>query len=152
MFAATTAVSFAAPLPDAPAGMVKKEELLTAVHVHPAGAVTWSDSDPPLAPALTAAGFTVTVQLAPAWLSVNTAVPMLIDADRTDDVGLAATEYPTFRFPAPFAPDVTVSHAALLTAVQLVVDEGAVTAAVPVLAPAATLADAGLTANAVGAS
>jgi hypothetical protein len=72
-----------------------------------------------------------------AWLTVNVCPPMVIVAVLAAVV-FASAENCTVPFPVPVAPDVTLSHCALLAAVH--VQPGpAVTATVPVPPPAAML-------------
>lgn len=70
---------------------------------------------------------------------------------RNDVLGFAATAYETVPLPVPGEPEVTLSHEALLTAVQPQPDV-VVTAAEPGPPGAVTLTVVGETVNAQGAA
>jgi hypothetical protein len=109
---------------------------LEAVHVHPGGADTVMVNGPPPSPTAMLVGATVNAHPL-AWLTVNVCPPMVIVAERAAVVFASAANC-TVPFPVPVAPEVTVSHCALLAAVH--VQPGpAVTATVPVPPPAAML-------------
>jgi hypothetical protein len=132
------------PLPDPedPAVTVNQAALLTAVHAHPAGAVTLTVPLPPPDATLCDVGEIVSVHAMPAWVTVKV-LPAIVSVplrDETDPFAVAVNE--TDPLPDPEDPAVTVTQAALLTAVHAH-PAGAVTLTVPLPPPDATLWDVG---------
>ena len=108
-----------------------------AVHAHPAPPVTLTV--PVVAPAAGLALVGLIEYVHPlAWLTVKVWPAIVIVPVRAASV-FAATEYPTEPLPEPLAPLVIVSHAAFDVAVHAQ-PVPAVTATVPVEAPAPGLA------------
>jgi hypothetical protein len=133
------------PLPDPedPAVTVNQPALLTAVHAHPAGAVTLTVPLPPPDGTLCDVGEIVSVQVMPACVTVNV-LPAIVSVplrDETDPFAVALNE--TDPLPEPDAPAVTVSHPVLLLTAVHAQPVGAVTATVPVLLPEPMLCDVG---------
>jgi hypothetical protein len=118
VLAATSNVTEALPDPDAPLVSVIQALLLTAVHGQPAATVTV------LLPLLAAAGNdwlvgdTAGEHEFPACVTVKVA-PAMVSVPLRPDPVLAAAVNLTDPLPDPVAPLVTVSHDALLAAVQL---------------------------------
>ena len=92
--------------------------LLTAVHAQPAVVVTVIVFDPPAAIAVRVVGVIEYEHGAASCVTVNVCPPIVTVAVRLLDVVFPPTLMPTTPFPEPLAPLVTVSHAALLTAVH----------------------------------
>jgi hypothetical protein len=132
------------PLTFAPAVIVSHGAVLVALHAQPAALVT--PTLPVLAPAatLTVVGSMVTVQPL-ACVSANVWPPMVSVAERGPPL-VALTAYCTVPLPLPFAPEVIVSHGALLVALQAQ-SAPAVTLTLPAPPAAATFAVEGLIAN-----
>ncbi len=129
------------PDPDAPDVTVSQPSLLTAVHAHPAGAVTATLPLPPVEAILCDVGEIVSVHVIPACVTVKV-LPAIVSVPVRDDVDvLADTPKLTEPFPDPDAPAVTVSQPVLLLTAVQAQPEGAVTATVPVPPPDATLCD-----------
>ncbi len=137
---ATLNATLPGPLPFAPDVTVSHAALLDAVHPQPLPTLTATD---PLPPAATNAWLLVerlTVQFTTgpaACVTVKICPPMVTLAMRPGAVGLTAALNATVPLPVPLLPEVTVSHAASLLAVQLQVP-AAVTATDPVPPAAAT--------------
>jgi hypothetical protein len=108
------------PLLDTPEVTVSHEALLTAVQKHPTEAVTERVPVPMLNATKALAGLRLYEHPTgtPACVTVKVWPAMVSVPERGVPVGLAANEYPTVPIPLPDAPEVTVSHTALLTAVQ----------------------------------
>ncbi len=121
VFASIEKATVALPLPVTPDVMVIQEALLVAVQLQPVAVVTVLLFELAPAPGVSDVGETVKVQGggAPAWVTVTVCPAMVSVPVREDVAVLAAIENATAPFPLPPAPDVMVSHAALLVAVQL---------------------------------
>jgi hypothetical protein len=134
------------PEPDAPVVTVSHPVLLlTAVHAQPVGAVTATVPVLLPEPRLCDVGEMVSVQVMPAWVTVNVC-PATVSVPVRDEVDpLAAKLKPTDPFPDPDAPDVTVSQPVLLLTAVHEHPAAAVTATVPVPLLDATLFDVGET-------
>ena len=122
------------PLPLAPDVMVSHGLLLVAVHVQPPAVVTVVLLTLAGAPGVSVAGDTAKVQGTPAWVTVTVWPATVSVPVRAAVPVFAAIEKVTLPFPLPLAPDVIVSQASLLVAVQL--QPAAVVTLLP-LAPAA---------------
>jgi hypothetical protein len=108
------------PLPFAPAVTVIHGALLPAVHAHdPAFAVTDTVAAPPADVGELAVGEMDKAHTTGACVIVKLWPPTLIVAVRPLVFGFAATLYAMVALPVPLAALVTVSHGALLVAVQL---------------------------------
>src|SRR5690349_8817248 len=112
--AVTPTVPF--PLPLAPDAIVSHGVLLEAVHAQPAPAVTLTFDDPPAAGIVRLAGANPNEQPLP-WVTVKVC-PAIVSVAERDPPVVAAALYATVPLPVPLAPDVIVSHDALLVAVQ----------------------------------
>lgn len=130
------------PVPDAPLVTVSQPLLLTAVHAHPAGAVTDTVAVPPPEGMPCVVGAMVVEQLMPAWDTVKV-LPATVTVPVRDAIEVfAAALIVTEPLPDPDAPAVTVNHASLLAAVhEHAAGELTATVAVPPLA--GTLCDEG---------
>jgi hypothetical protein len=139
-FAAIEKLTVPLPVPLAPAVTVSHAVLLIAAQVQPAVVVTAVLLEPALDAVLSDVGDTPKVHGAgaAAWVTVTVWPATVSVPVRGEVAGFAAIEKFTAPFPLPLAPEVTVSHAALLVAVQ--VQPAAVVTAV-LLEPAV---DAGL--------
>ena len=119
-FAATLKLVVPPPLPLAPDVIVSQLLLLlVAFQVHPARAVTDVDPVPPVAASVgLLTGKIENVQGAPTCVTVKVWPATVKVPVRGEPIGLG----PTLKFvvpsPDPLAPDVMVSHPALLVAVQ----------------------------------
>ena len=92
--------------------------LLTAVQLHPLGAVTATEPEPPVAVNVREPGAIVSVHGAPAWPALNVFPAIVTDPVREALLGFAAALNVTVPLPDPLAPAVTVIHDALLVADQ----------------------------------
>jgi hypothetical protein len=148
VFASMEKATVPLPLPLTPEVIVSHESLLVAVQLQPAAAVTLLLLEVAVAGGFSDVGETLNVQGAgaPACVTV-TACPAMVSVPVRGVVAvLAAMENAAAPFPLPLAPEVMVSQAALLVAVQvqpLVV----VTVALLELAAAAGLSEPGATVN-----
>ncbi len=133
VFAVALKLTLPLPEPEAPVVTVSHAVLLlTAVHAQPAGAVTATVPVPPFDTTLCDVGEIVSVQVIPAWVTVNV-LPAIVSVPMRDDVPVfAAALKLTLPLPDPEAPAVTVSHAVLLLTAVHAHPAGAVTATVPV--------------------
>jgi hypothetical protein len=118
-FAATAMVTVPLPVPLAPLVTVNQEALLDAVHAHVLPAVTETLVVSPAAAADRLDGVMAGLQVTtPACVTVNVR-PAIVTVPVRDEADVfAATVIATVPLPVPLAPPVTVSHAALLVAVQ----------------------------------
>ncbi len=108
------------PVPEAPDRIDIQDELLVAVHAaSPGVAVTETVAFPPELAGVADGGFKLKDAEEPDCVMLNVWPAIVSEPDREFDEVFAATEYPTDPFPVPEAPDVTVTHAALLVAVQV---------------------------------
>jgi hypothetical protein len=137
--AATEYPTVPAPVPLAPDVTVIHDAPLDAVHGHPLMAVT--DTLPVVALADTDVALGLIAYVQPGLCVTGNVRPAMVNvADRDVVDALAATEYETAPLPAPFAPAVTVSHDALLEAVQAQpVAAVTLTLPVPAVPPSDTL-------------
>lgn len=121
VFASIEKATVPLPLPLTPDVMVSQELLLVAVQLQPAAVVTVLLLELAPAPGVSAVGETVKLQGdgAPAWVTV-TVWPATVSVPVRGELAVfAAMENATPPLPLPVAPDVIVSHAALLAAVQV---------------------------------
>ena len=119
VFAAIEKATVPFPEPLAPDVMVSQEALLVAVQAQPAVVVTVALLEPALAAGFSEVGVTENAQTpAPAWVTVTVCPAMVNVPVRGDVTVLAAMEKATVPLPFPLAPDVIVSQASLLVAVQ----------------------------------
>jgi len=135
------------PVPLAPEVIKSHAALEVALHVQEEPlVVTVTLPVPPVAAKLAVAGVRpVTSHAAPAWVTVWTWEPAVMVAVRLEVVAFAAMEYAIVPLaPAPVAPDVIVSHAALEVALHVHDDPLVVTVTVPLPDDDPTLAVAGL--------
>src|SRR6476620_11257132 len=137
VLAAAVTLTVPSPLPFAPDAMVSQSVALEAVHAQPAPAVTLTFDDPPAAGIVRLAGANPNEQPLP-WVTVKVWPAIMSAAERGPPV-VAAALYATVPLPLPLAPEVIVSHAALLVAVQAH-PAALVTGTLPVPPPAGTLA------------
>ena len=152
VFAAIEKATVPFPEPLAPDVMVSQEALLVAVQAQPAVVVTVALLEPALAAGFSEVGVTENAQTpAPAWVTVTVCPAMVNVPVRGDVTVLAAMEKATVPLPLPVAPDVIVSQASLLVAVQAQ-PLGDVTVALPDPAVAAGFSDVGETENVQGAA
>ena len=107
VFVASSTSTVPFPLPDAPLGNIIHDTVDDALQVHPWGAVTLIVCVPPATFRLT--GDTMTLQIAPAWVTCTALSAMVSVADRGEDEGLAATVRPTMPAPDP-PPVLNVIH------------------------------------------
>jgi hypothetical protein len=136
VFAATVNATVPLPLPLAPDVIVIHVALLVAAHAQPVPAVTETDPEPPLAATDWLVGLIESLHELPASVTVNVLPPIVRVPVRELDVVLAATVKPMLPEPLPLAPDVTVIHEALLTAVHAQpAGEVSATVALPPFAP-----------------
>lgn len=105
------------PLPLPPELIVIHGTPLDADHEHPAPAVTPTLFLAPPDGTLAPFGGDNEIEQPLAWVTVNVWPPIVSTADRAT-LDVAAAAYWTVPLPLPFAPDVTVSHDALLLAVH----------------------------------
>ncbi len=103
-------------MPLAPEETVIHGTLLVAVHGQPSPVVTPTVFLAPPAGTLAPLDASAIAHPLP-WLTVNVWPPIVSAADRAT-LDVAAAAYCTVPLPLPFAPDVTVSHDALLLAVH----------------------------------
>ena len=118
VFAAAVKLTEPLPEPDAPAVIVTHPALLAAVHEQPAVVVTATLPEPPAATKLCDAGERLNAQLAAACVTVKVCPATVNVADRADVVVFAEAANVTVPLPLPVAPVETVTHPALLAAVQ----------------------------------
>jgi hypothetical protein len=120
-FAETLKLVVPPPLPLAPDVIVSQPLLLlVAVQVHPARAVTDVDPVPPVAAIVgLLGGEIVNVQAAAACVTVNVRFATVNVPVRWVPIGLELALKLVVPSPDPLAPDVMVSHPALLVAVQV---------------------------------
>ncbi len=151
VFASIEKATVPLPLPVTPDVMVIQEALLVAVQLQPVAVVTVLLLELAPAPGVSDAGETAKLQGdgAPAWVTVTVCPAMVSVPVRGDVAVLAAIENATAPFPLPLAPDVMVSHAALLVAAQLQ-PASVVTVLLLELAAAPGLSDVGKTVNVHG--
>jgi hypothetical protein len=129
------------PLPVAPELTLIHVALVVVVQLQPLGAVTVKVPEPPAAAILAVVGEIDGAHGAPACVTVNVSPPMVSEPVRNALEVFAAAAYVTEPLPLPAAPRVIVSHASLLTAVQLQPDAVTITRLVEAAAP--TVAEAG---------
>ena len=121
VFAAMEKATVPLPLPLPPDVMVSQASLLVAVQLQPVAVVTLALLELAAAAGFSVVGDTVNVQGggAPACVTV-TVWPAIVSVPVRGDVAVfAAIENATVPLPLPLAPDVMVSQASLLVAVQL---------------------------------
>jgi len=107
------------PEPEAPPVTVSHDALLAAVHVQPVCACIAKLPEPPAVAALAEPGETANEHELPASVTVKV-LPAIVTVPVRELLALlAATLICTVPFPDPEPPDVTVTHDALLVAVQL---------------------------------
>jgi hypothetical protein len=104
------------PLPVAPALIVIQLALLVAVQPQPVGAVTATVPLPAAAVRFVDVGEIAGVHGVPAWLTVKLSPAIVRVPVRLVVAALAATVNVVLPGPVPAAPELTVIHAALLTA------------------------------------
>lgn len=115
-FAAMVYVAVPGPLPvDVE---VIQGALAAEFQLHPGAVFTLIDPLSPAAAALMASGDTVYTQEGAACETVKVCPPIVRVADRDDPVVFASTVNATLPLPLPLAPDVIVTHAADVEAVQ----------------------------------
>jgi hypothetical protein len=135
LFAAVEKLTVPFPEPVAPEVTVIQPTLLAAVQLHAAGAVTAVLPVPPADATLCDVGEIVSLQVVPAWVTVNV-LPAIVSVPVREDVdALEAAENVTVPLPVPLLPAVIVNHATLLTAVH-VQAVPAITAVLPAPPPA----------------
>jgi hypothetical protein len=140
------------PLPDpvAPALIVIQLALLAAVHAQPVGAVTATVPLPAAAVRLVEVGEIAGVHGVPACVTVKLAPAIVSVPVRLVVAALAATVNVVVPGPVPAAPEVTVIHAALLTA-DHTQPVPTLTVLLPVPPPATTACEVGEMLGAQGA-
>ena len=116
VFAAT--VTLTLPLPVLPDPTVNHAALLVVLHAQVLPVVTATATLSPAAGEVRLVGAIVNVHGAPAWLTVYVWPAMVSVPVRGVVAVFAAIEKPTVPLPDPAAPEVIVSQAALLAAVQ----------------------------------
>ena len=139
------------PLPLAPVVIVSQASLLVAVQLQPVAVVTLALLELAAAAGVSAVGDTVNVHGggAPAWATVPV-WPATVSVPVRGDVDVfPAIEKATVPLPLPLTPDVMVSQASLLVAVQLQ-PVAVVTLALLELAAAAGFSEVGDTVNVHG--
>ena len=110
------------PLPPDPEVNEIHDAVLLAVHAHPLCAETTMEPVPPNAEKDAPDGLMSQLHGSGAgadWFTVKVRPAIVIVPVRVPPVLFAAAEKPTDPLPVPVAPDVTVSHALLLTAVHV---------------------------------
>lgn len=138
VFAATLNDTVPAPVPLAPAVTVIHAALLVAVRAQPVVPLTVTVTVPPPATTVVLVGDRLNaLHVAAACVTVKVCPPIVSVPVREVPAVLAATLYPTEPLAVPDAPLVTVSHAALLVAVQEQ-PEPETTDTVPLAAPLPT--------------
>jgi hypothetical protein len=126
------------PVPEAPPVTVSHAALLEAVHAQPAPEATVTLPDPPVVPSACEVADSVGAHGTAACVTVTVCPAIVSVATRLSGPELAVALNETVPGPAPDAPAVTVSHAALLLAVH----------AQPAAALTVTLAEDAVGANA----
>jgi hypothetical protein len=149
VFAATLKLAVLLPVP-LPVTIVTHAALLAAVHAQPALVVTATLPVPPVAANACEVGEILNAHPTPACVTVNVWPATVNVPLRWVVAVLAATANETAPLATPVPPAVTVSHAALLAAVQAH-PAPAVTETVPLPPAAANDCDAGEIAGAHGA-
>lgn len=117
--AATLNAAVPLPLPDAPEVSVTQDAALEAVQVQPLPPVTATLPVPAELPKLVAVGVAVKVHAEPGCVTDTTWPPTDTVPVRAVVAVFAAACRPMVPLPDPLAPDVIVSQAAALVAVQL---------------------------------
>lgn len=118
VFSATESVTVPGPVPLDPPDTAIHESDEDAVQLHSAPDVTPTLMSSAAGPMDTELPESVEVQLTPACETVKVRPPIVMVPERLVGLVFGATEYWTVPFPSPDAPDVTVSHAALLEALH----------------------------------
>jgi hypothetical protein len=92
--------------------------LLTAFHAHPAVVVTFTLPVPPPAEKEAPVALSAKLQPVPSCVTMKNCPGSVIVVCRLLPPGFALTEKPTLPLPRPLAPEVIMTHEALLTAVH----------------------------------
>lgn len=111
VFAGTVKETVPFPLPLEPEVIFIHCAAVTAVHVHPAGAVTVTERSAPIIGTLTLVALKEYEQLgiAAAWLMVNVR-PAAATVPTRAEPRFGTTRYRTVPLPLPLAPEVMVIH------------------------------------------
>jgi len=118
VFGAALNVTVPLPVPLLPDVIVSHVALLAAVHPHPEAVDTAIEVPAPPAALIDCATGSIEYEQPVAWFTVNV-WPAIVSVPVRALPVFAATLNETLPSPVPLAPEVIVSHAALLVAVQL---------------------------------